>query len=336
MKKKYIVRVSEQERQTCSEVITKLTGTSQRVRRAQMLLKADADGPAWTDAKIAEAFTCRMQTIEHLRKRLVTEGFALVLNAKNRTEAPTPPRLDGHGEAQLLALRLGKPPAGDGQWTLRLLAEALVALEVVESIRHETVRQRLKKNGMTTRMVAYWVIPPDAEAECVATMEEVLDVYERPHDPNRPVLCMDEQPVQLLKETQVPIEATKHHGTRVDYAYERAGTASIVMFVEPLAGFRQATARAQRTKVDWALEVAHLLDTRYADVDLVTLVSDNVNTHTKGAFYATCEPARARASVRRLDCVHTPKHGSWLHSAECELRSMTRPCLHGRRLGALG
>ena len=132
MKKKYIVRVSEQERQTCSEVITKLTGTSQRVRRAQMLLKADADGPTWTDAKIAEAFTCRMQTIEHLRKRLVTEGFALVLNAKNRKEPPTPPRLDGQGEAQLLAVRLGKPPAGDGQWTLRLLAAALVALEVVD------------------------------------------------------------------------------------------------------------------------------------------------------------------------------------------------------------
>ena len=145
MKKKYIVRLSEQECQTCSEVIKKLTGTSQKVRRAHILLKADADGPAWTDAKIAGAFNCRMQTIEHLRKRLVTEGFALVLNGKKREEPPTPPRLDGQGEAQLLAVRLGKPPAGDGQWTLRLLAAALVALEVVESISHETVRQRLKK-----------------------------------------------------------------------------------------------------------------------------------------------------------------------------------------------
>ena len=333
MKKKYIVRLSEQERQTCSEVIKKLKGTSQKVRRAQILLKADADGPAWTDAKIAEAFNCRMQTIENLRKRLVTEGFELALNAKKRTEPPTPPRLDGQGEAQLLALRLGKPPAGYGQWTLRLLAEELVALEVVESISHETVRQTAKKNGMTKRMVEYWVIPPEADAEFVANMEEVLDVYERPHDPNRPVLCMDEQPVQLLKETKVPIEATKNHGKRVDYEYERAGTASIFMFVEPLAGFRQATAREQRTKVDWALEVAHLLDTRYADVDLVTLVSDNLNTHTKGAFYETFEPAIARAYVRRLDFVHTPKHGSWLNIAECELSSMTSQCLHGRRIG---
>lgn len=336
MKKKYIVRLSEQERQTCSGVIKKLKGTSQKVRRAQILLKADADGPAWTDAKIAEAFNCRIQTIENLRKRLVTEGFELALNAKNRTEPPTPPLLDGQGEAKLLALRLGQPPAGYGQWTLRLLAEELVALEVVESISHETVRQRLKKNGMTKRMVEYWVIPPEADAEFVANMEEVLEVYERPHDPNRPVLCMDEQPVQLLKETNVPIEATKNHGKRVDYEYERAGTASIFMFVEPLAGFRQATAREQRTKVDWALEVAHLLDTRYADVDLVTLVSDNLNTHTKGAFYETFEPAIARAYVRRLDFVHTPKHGSWLNIAECELSSMTSQCLHGRRMGELG
>ena len=147
MKKKYIVRLSEQERQTCSEVIKKLKGTSQRVRRAQMLLKADADGPTWTDAKIAEAFGCRMQTVENLRKRLVTAGFALALNGKQREAPPTPPRLDGHGEATLLALRLGKPPAGYGHWTLRLLAEELVALEVVESISHETVRQTLKKTG---------------------------------------------------------------------------------------------------------------------------------------------------------------------------------------------
>ncbi len=188
---------------------------------------------------------------------------------------------------------------------------------------------------MTKRMVEHWVIPPEADAEFVANMEEVLEVYERPYDPNRPVLCMDEQPVQLLKETKVPIEATKNHGKRVDYEYERAGTASIFMFVEPLAGFRQATARERRTKIDWALEVAHLLDTRYVDIDLVTLVSDNLNTHTKGAFYETFEPAIARTYVRRLDFVHTPKHGSWLNIAECELSSMTSQCLNGRRVGEL-
>ena len=111
---------------------------------------------------------------------------------------------------------------------------------------------------------------------------------------------MDEQPVQLLKETRVPIAATKKHGQRVDYEYERNGTASIFMFAEPLSGFRQATARERRTKVDWAIEVAQLLDTRYADCAEVTLVCDNLNTHTKGAFYEAFEPAPG-ASVRQAD-----------------------------------
>jgi hypothetical protein len=145
MYKKYIVRLSDEERQICQEVVKKLKGSSQKVRRAQILLKADADGPNWPDVRIAEAFHCRVQTIENLRKRLVTEGFETALNGKRRESPPTPPLLDGEKQAKLIALRLGKPPAGYGRWTLRLLADELVALEVVESISHETVRQTLKK-----------------------------------------------------------------------------------------------------------------------------------------------------------------------------------------------
>jgi len=147
MYKKYIVRLSVDERQGCTEVIQKLKGSSEKVRRAQILLKADADGPAWTDARIAEAFGCRIQTIENLRKRLVTESFEVALNGRPREKPPTPPLLDGKGEAKLIAMRLGKPPAGYGRWTLHLMADELVALEVVESISHETVRQTLKKTG---------------------------------------------------------------------------------------------------------------------------------------------------------------------------------------------
>src|SRR5205809_7608175 len=128
---------------------------------------------------------------------------------------------------------------------------------------------------MTKRKIEYWVIPPKQDGEFVACMEEVLETYEKAYDSQHPVLCMDEQPVQLLKETQVPIEATKEHGKRVDYEYERKGTARIFMFAEPLSGFRQATARERRTKVDWAIEVAQLLDTCYADCPKVTLVCDD-------------------------------------------------------------
>ncbi len=116
---------------------------------------------------------------------------------------------------------------------------------------------------MTKRMIDYWVIPPESNAEFVACMEDVLDVYHRSYDNRRPVLCMDEQPVQLIKETREPIAATPDHPKRVDYEYERNGTASIFLFAEPLSGYRQATARPQRTKTDWAEEVAALLDTRY-------------------------------------------------------------------------
>ena len=145
MNKKYIVRLSDEERQACQDVVKKLKGTSQKVRRAQILLKADADGPAWTDARIAEAFNCRVQTIENLRKRVVTESFEQALNRKKRQDPPTPPKLDGKGEAKLISMRLGKPPAGYGRWTLQLLADELVALEVVDSICPETVRKTLKK-----------------------------------------------------------------------------------------------------------------------------------------------------------------------------------------------
>ena len=145
MNKKFIVRLSDEERGICQEVVKKLKGSSQKVRRAQILLKADADGPGWTDSRIAEAVNCRVQTIENLRKRLVTEGFELALEGKKPRQPPTPPKLDGQGEAKLIAMRLGKPPTGYGHWTLHLLADELVALEVVDSISHETVRKVLKK-----------------------------------------------------------------------------------------------------------------------------------------------------------------------------------------------
>jgi transposase len=147
MNKKFIVRLSDEERAVCQEVIKKLKGSSQKVRRAQILLKADADGPGWIDSRIAEAFNCRVQTIENLRKRLVTEGFELALGGKKRQEPARAPRLDGEGEAKLIAMRLGKPPAGYGHWTLHLLADELVSLEVVDSISHETVRKVLKKTA---------------------------------------------------------------------------------------------------------------------------------------------------------------------------------------------
>jgi hypothetical protein len=188
---------------------------------------------------------------------------------------------------------------------------------------------------MTNRKIQYWVIPPEADGEFVAQMEEVLEIYGKPYDPACPVLCMDEQPVQLLKETRTPIPATTRHGKRVDYEYERAGTANIFMFAEPLAGWREVAVRETKTKLDWATETAGLLEGRYAHCKKVILVCDNLNTHTKGAFYETFTPGRARQLVRRIEFCHTPKHGSWLNIAENELSSLTRQCVTGRRFGSI-
>ena len=144
MPKKYIVRLSDAERQTLGKVVAKFKGSSQKVRRAQVLLKADADGPGWTDAEIADAFGCRTKTVENIRERFVVAGFEVTLEGKLRVE-PRRKLLDGEQEATVIAMRLGSPPAGFANWTLRLLAEQVVALEIVESISHETVRRTLKK-----------------------------------------------------------------------------------------------------------------------------------------------------------------------------------------------
>jgi len=145
MKKKYIVRLTEEERAICEATIKKETGKSEKLRRATILLKADADGPAWDDAKISEAIGCRRQTVENVRQAFVLEGFEAALIRKKRALSPTPKLLDGVAEAKLIAMRLGRPPAGFGHWTLRLLADQMVELEIVESICPETVRQTLKK-----------------------------------------------------------------------------------------------------------------------------------------------------------------------------------------------
>ena len=145
MEKKYIVRLSEMERKMLKEVVKKLKGSGQKVRRAQILLKADANGPNWTDQQIAEAFFCRTQTVEKIRKRLVERGFEEVLNGKQRTTAPTAKLLTGEQEAEIIALRLGQAPKGYANWSLRLLARQVVELEIVDSVSYETVRRTLKK-----------------------------------------------------------------------------------------------------------------------------------------------------------------------------------------------
>jgi len=161
-------------------------------------------------------------------------------------------------------------------------------------------------------------------------MEDVLELYQRPYDPQFPVVCMDEQPVQLVKETRQPLRARPGRLRRYDYEYERAGTASIYLFTETLRGWRQVNARQRRTAVDWAQELRSLLVERYAKAEKVILVCDNLNTHKVASLYEAFAPAEARRLAQRVEIHYTPKHGSWLNVAECELSILSRHCLRGR------
>ena len=161
-------------------------------------------------------------------------------------------------------------------------------------------------------------------------MEDVLDVYARPYNPAFPVVCMDEKPYQLLAHARDPIPAAPGRDRREDSEYVRHGTCSIFVWVEPLAGRRRVVARRQRTRVDWAHEVDHLLTHDYPDAEKVVLVMDNLNTHTLGSLYEAFEPAKAHDLAQRLEIHHTPKHGSWPNIAEIELSALTRQCLDRR------
>jgi len=188
---------------------------------------------------------------------------------------------------------------------------------------------------MTRRKIQYWVIPPKQNAQFAAHMENILGIYKRPYDERFPVICMDEQPVQLLEEVNIPIAATKNHARRADYEYKRNGTVSIFMFCNPLAGWRDVSVRPRRTKIDWAIEVERLMTGQYAAAERATLVCDNLNTHVTGSFYEAFEAEKARSLLDRLDLQYTPKHGSWLNIAENELSSMTRQAMHGHRFATI-
>ena len=164
----------------------------------------------------------------------------------------------------------------------------------------------------------------------MANMEEVVAVYQRPYDPTIPQICMDEQPVQLIKETRLPLPVTPGKPQRYDYEYERNGTANIFMFSQPLVGWRRVSVRDRKTAIDWAEEIEILLEEDFPDEAKIALVCDNLNTHTLASLYKAFAPAKARSLAERLEIHFTPKHGSWLNMAEIELSVLTNQCLDRR------
>jgi hypothetical protein len=175
-----------------------------------------------------------------------------------------------------------------------------------------------------------WVIPPEANAEFVCHMEDILDVYTRPHDPKRPLVCMDETPKQLIGEVRSPLPAEPGLPERIDFEYVRNGVANIFCLCEPLIGTRELSVTDHRTRQDWAKLIKDLVDVRHPDAEKIVLVLDQLNTHSPASLYETFHPAEAKRIFDRLEIHYTPKHGSWLNIAEIELSVLSRQCLDHR------
>jgi hypothetical protein len=227
----------------------------------------------------------------------------------------------------------GPAPKGYARWSLRLLANQAVALEIVdEPVSYETVRKTLKANELKPWLKKEWCIPPEHHGEFVCQMEEILEVYRRPLDPKRPLVCMDEMPYQLVSETRTPQALRPGRVPRYDYEYKREGVVNLFMVFAPLLGQRYVRVTPRRTAKDWAVLMRYLVDEVFAEAEKIVLVLDNLNTHVGGSLYEAFPPAEARRILDKLEIHYTPKHGSWLNMAEIEFSILSRQCLD-RRIG---
>ena len=331
MVKRYRVRLSEEEQQGLRSLVSKGRAAAYKQTHARILLLCDenqADG-AMKDEEIARALKLGTATVERVRRRGVEEGLEAALGRRqqlNRRQR----KLDGAGEAHLIALTCSQPPEGRAGWTLRLLADQLVECEIVDSISTETVRQTLKKNELKPWLKECWCIPPQGSAEFVCAMEDVLEVYHRQYRDNEVLVCLDETSKQQVKETRLGRPPRPGAAGSYDYEYERNGVSNLFMLFAPLEGWRRVEVTERRTRLDWAEVVRKLVDEDYADRERIVLVMDNLNTHHPSSLYEAFEPAEARRIAERLEIHYTPKHGSWLNMAEIEIGVMTRQCLDRR------
>ncbi|MEE3501728.1 IS630 family transposase [Acidiphilium acidophilum] len=330
--KKYIVRLSDDERAQLNALIGKGKHSAQKLLRARILLKADASeaGPGWPDRDIAAALDTSIDTVAKARQLLVDEGLDGALTRKHSPASARRRIFDGAAEAKLIALACSAPPSGRTRWTLELLEEAVVELKIVDRASDNTIGRNFKKNTLKPHLQKQWVIPPDTSAAFVAAMEDVLEVYHRPHDPTHPVVCLDETSKQLIAETRSPIPAKPGNPARHDYEYERNGTANLFMLFAPLEGWRHVEVTDRHTAVDYAEILRDLSDKHFPDAARIVLVQDNLNTHKPASLYEAFPAAEARRLVERFEWHYTPKHGSWLDMAETELSVLATQCLNRR------
>ncbi|MGA9600171.1 MAG: IS630 family transposase [Methylocystis sp.] len=330
--KKYVVRLSAEEREKLSDFMRSGKRSAQLLTKARILLKADVSeaGEGWSDSRIAEALDTSAANVERTRRQLVEEGFEAVLTRKYNPSSAPRRIFDGAAEAKLIALACGPAPEGYARWTLSLLEEKVVELNIVEKASDNTIGRTLKKTFLKPHLKQQWVIAPQASAGFVANMEDVLEVYQRPHDPQRPVVCLDETSKQMIVETRAPIPAAPGRKARHDYEYERNGVANLFMMFAPLEGWRHVKVTDRHAAVDYAHALKDLSDTHFPDAVKIVLVQDNLSTHTPASLYTAFPAAEARRLSERFEWHYTPKHGSWLDMAESELAVLATQCLDRR------
>jgi transposase len=295
-----------------------------KLKRAQILLAADAGS---TDEEIARNVTVGTSTVYRTKQRFVEDGLERALSELPRPGAER--KLGVVDESLLVAVACSKPPDGRSRWTLQLLADEMVRLTEHESVSDETIRRRLSELQLKPWQEKMWCIPK-VDAEFVARMEDVLALYAEPPDEQRPVVCFDETPRQLIGEERVPVPAEPGKRRRFDYEYVRNGTANVFMFVDVNRPWRHAKVTDQRTCNDFAECMRDLVDEHYPDAERIRVVLDNLSAHSAAALYQRFAPTEARRILSRLELHFTPKHASWLNMVEIEIGVMVRQCLDRR------
>ena len=346
-KKQYVVKLSEDEISQLRHITRNGSGASAKtIMHANVLLNTSDNEPERKkdNRELAEIFGISPTTVNQIRKTYATSGMGAALSRKTRLTVPVLSKITGDFEAHVVATALGPTPKGRAKWTLRLLAEHCIANQYIVSISHTAIGEMLNTNQVKSHLSKYWCIPKANDAGFIANMEDILGIYQRPYNPRRPVLCMDEKPVQLLDEIRSRIEAKPlridpetalpkpGEVEKIDTEYIRCGTASIFMFTEPLGSWRHVVALKSRTKGDFALMMRKISEKYYPDVEQITLVADNLNTHNKTSFYEAFPAEIAYRLAQKYDFHYTPKHGSWLNIAETELSSLSTQCLGKQRI----
>ncbi len=327
MAKRYIIDLTQVEKETLVELTRKGRPGARKVKRANILLLADQGE---NNKEIATILHTGRNTVVRTRRKFVDGGLAFALNERSR--AGRLPKIDDKVESILTTIAQSKPPKGRKRWTVQLLADRLVALTHLENLSDEAVRLVLKKNNLKPWQRQKWCIPTVIGAEFVWRMEDILDLYAESYQADYPVVCFDEIPYQLVSETQKPLPLQPGKPIRYDYEYQREGTCNLFMFLEPLAGWRHVKVTARRTKLDFAVCMNEIVEIYYPEAKKVRVVLDNLNTHTPAALYEKYSPTKARQLVKKLEFHYTPKHSSWLNMAEVENSVLTGQCLD-RRLG---